>query len=488
MMRTRGQLQDEFTAWVRALQDIPTPQWAQPDAARWLEQAADAELEQLADQAADEGRSRPQGGLLVLVSGTSPQPCLLSALWRRPARVIVACSEEPIGQDYAAQLASALREGSAQRSLGINVLRAEPFPSTDPVRAFARLRARLEQYYREFPEDVRHTVLELTGGKKPMISAAFFLAAWRDIPSVYLDSRYHPHARLPEPCTASPVELGNPGMALGLYALREAQRLWEARAYQASEDLLGVASGQIGAGDPDLTRQIEEARALARGVMAWEELSYDQAVADAPSGLPKAVEHLAARWASFRGIVKEPRDWNTELRKDPWHLMLHMADVIHWARRRMGRDHRSLFLRLFSLGEIAVSLALSKAWDDKTMSSESVVEGDFSEDIWSQLNDKRGPLLLAQGSGKDRQNRRWEVPPLTAARPWTDPKRRDLRDVAAHGLAIVRRNDVEALLGQTETLVLAVAERVGLKDAVDTWLEPEHPWFAPPPFPLGRAT
>lgn len=487
MAKTKEELDDEFRDWVTDLEHVTSaPAWANVrDPARWLEEASLAELQHLVDRPGENGR-RPEGGLLVLVAGTSPQPCLLSAMWRRPSRVLVAASDDGVGQDFAGRLEEALRALPSAPE----VLPRVDFPSADPVAAFEKIRARLVAHHREHPEDRGRTTIDITGGKKPMVSAAFFLAAWRDIPAVYVDSDYDPAARMPPPCTAEMRELGNPGVALGLFAVREARRLWEAHTYQAADEMLAVAQRQRQ--EPKLG----DARLIARGVLLWEELQYDRAVAEAPrKAVPEAVRYLADRWAAVRKSAREPRDWQGELRNRPWHLLLHLVDVVHWVRRR-DRDHRARYLRLFAAGEVAIELALATGWQAGGITAPPGVTGSFSK-AWPIIRaaEGGGSRLLATGELTDRTAGPWRTAALQEAAPWTEPELRDRRNAAAHGLAIVEPEHVEVLLGHVDALLLAVARQVGrardhagrdvdLSVAVGEWQRTDHSWFQPPAFPL----
>lgn len=310
--------------------------------------------------------ARPEpGGTLVLTAGMSLTPLLLAVAWRRPKVVHLVGSNTDEGREATEAVRRVLvgLEPAFVEVTGLRVELPEPLfvDPSDPARAYGPLVALLRK--------LASPVVDVTGGKKTMVSAAFVAASEVRATIQYVDfERYSAEARMPFPGSAFVRELTDPAAVLRVREQRAAERAFDAEDFDEAwrrlaelDEAVAQAheAGYLSETEAELHRQRRE---YARAAAAWAALRYDEAAAlfeAAGLGAPTAVSILGQRWRH--------RDWRPEARrsllsKDAAALGAYLADELGRQERALerleagdpGADARFSFLRLYACAELAL--------------------------------------------------------------------------------------------------------------------------------------
>lgn len=231
--------------------------------------------------------------LLVLLCGTSPQPLLLSASFVKPRRVMLVGSSSVQGRDAMARVDQELR--SVERKDGVVFERVESceIAANDPTEAYRELAAEIRQRQTELKLKPAQILVDITGGKKTMVAAAFLVCSELGLRSAYVDAEYDERARMPRPGTANYVLLRDPVAAYRVRELREVVSLVRRARYAAATNLLSQLL------EYDLTvprANLEEALKRLRCLDAWSDRRMSE-VKDAPGELGA----FGVEWAKQSG-------------------------------------------------------------------------------------------------------------------------------------------------------------------------------------------
>jgi hypothetical protein len=193
--------------------------------------------------------------------------------------------------------------------------------------------------------------LDITGGTKTMVAAAYLTAAELGITTTYVDSSdYDPDARLPVPCTSELRRLQDP---VGAFRLREIDdaRSVAAKLHfdRAAHSLRSVASGlrMLGGATPVDPERIEGAAALCESLDHWQNARL--ASLTALPTLPPATASLAAAWNRRR---KGENRVNQFAKEAPELLVAFAVDRLAWARLLDESNRMTAFLRAYSAVEV----------------------------------------------------------------------------------------------------------------------------------------
>jgi len=342
----------EFTSDVR--QAFAGREWMNSPQA-FVDQAMDAELGSMSPDPedadalalADLRDTRP---LLVLVVGTSPQPLLLSVAYFRPLDLILAASNGRAGDDAIMALTGVMQgKGWAPVSASVTHVR---FNDGDPADAYVQIVREIRQRRTEGTP----VVVDITGGKKTMSAAAFFLTTELegDVRAVYQDAKHDAEAGRPQPCSTVLRVLHNPAKLLALHTLRNVKHAWDGRRFAVVDELLKSIEDQVGPGVTLSTGgEPSRARAYAQACRHWEEARYRAAVEllgdqGARVDVPPALKEMDELWAGLRP------DPGSGLPRTPRTLVCYLVDSWRWMNWRGDIDDRARFQRLFVLGELAI--------------------------------------------------------------------------------------------------------------------------------------
>jgi hypothetical protein len=316
-----------------------------------------AELEWAKDH--DQIQAQPRETLVLLV-GFSPDPLLQSICVYQPEKLILLLNQW-YGDEEGGVFASYLQKGIEyleQRGL-IDVLPEflnDPgyvLPQDDPTSVFKTLINTLR--------DEEDAVIDITGGKKSMVTGAFLYAAYAGIPISYVDfDEYHPEKRRPYGYTCRIGEITNPYQDFALrewervrdlytdYKFREARKALEAMWPQVQKYFPNEADGSV-----------ETMLNVFRCYEAWDAGDYNQAYDEAqkiPSLTPPdAVETWGKshEWVKTSGIEFVPVQ---RFYEDSNRLRAYVCDELARIRRLIeyNEDYLSAFLRAGGLNEVVM--------------------------------------------------------------------------------------------------------------------------------------
>jgi len=355
---------------------------------------------------------------LVLLVGFSLEPLLQSIWVHKPVKIVLLLNEEGyLGEEwqvFAQHLIKAIRnlkangfEGSNVQLLGDKSLAELGYPMKgDPASVFNTLVYVLH--------DERDVVIDITGGKKSMVTGAFMYAAYAGIRISYVDfEEYNPEKRRPYGFSCKIGELTNPYEEFALHEWERVRTLYERYQFRDARLLLMGEDEKSGPGtiiavmqeylfnskNDKINIDLQSAIQLLVKIICcyedWDAGLYNEALEkaleikeDIPHFEPPAVvTRLDGNWfitkrASFdKGL--------TNFYEDTPEFRAYVLDELARIDRliKYNHDYRSAFLRAGSLSE-AVMLSrlvilvedeskrkdLIRALQVRTPSAESVIE------------------------------------------------------------------------------------------------------------------
>ena len=133
---------------------------------------------------------------MMLTLGTSWQPLALSISLLKPQKLLIMCTQDTVGQ--LAKLKEFLQLEDAAYTVNI----VDRGSSEDIFKA-------MKAFYSKYGLDGRFC-MDITGGTKAMSSSAAIMAAVLGLDIYYVESKYLPLYRRPEPGSEELKALGNP--------------------------------------------------------------------------------------------------------------------------------------------------------------------------------------------------------------------------------------------------------------------------------------
>lgn len=430
---------DEAADRLVAEQDEDLATFTNPE--RYLKEVLPAELAKLQH----EQSPIPKPFLLVLLCGTTPQPLLLSEHFCNPSHVLLVGTDTPDGRDAMEQVQRLLPPDRSLKPW-------EVIHATDPAQAYKTLHRRLTAEMKRWRIDKEQVLIDITGGKKTMIAAAFLVASELGLRTIYVDGEHHPKLRLPRPGKAKVSLLDDPVATFWLRQRDRARELFEQGNYQASADLWTeiAAKAQALAEDESLALN----RARAKAVALWEEGAYIDAkrtLVDAGLTVPPPLEVLATHWRSDE--ERRLRRFATESHPgmalgEP--LLRFCADRIGWALKDRKRAHlRRAFLSAFAACDAALDgLALKSCADLGGAKKNNYVQP--PKEVRNQVIEKIGESSSFAHSSNNASN------PL-----------REHRNALAHRIAAPSPKYVEELLDGDPCLADKLLRKVGGEFCMD---------------------
>jgi len=206
-----------------------------------------------------------QGGILVQLVGFSLEPLLQSICAYKPAEVVLILNQdygdrswETFGREierYVSSLPSDLLHCSVQQHQDI-VVTSVPLDKDYPEYVFQRLRQELMPRLR----DGKRLGLDITGGKKSMVSGAFFFGAFAGVDISYVDfDEYDPERRMPLGYTCRIGLLANPYQTFRLRDWERVRELYQRYAFRSASALLGpICDGQTATEGEGIIRHYRE--------------------------------------------------------------------------------------------------------------------------------------------------------------------------------------------------------------------------------------
>ena len=311
---------------------------------------------------------------LVLLVGHSLEPLLQAVCGYQPSKVILLLNEKPYSMGkskkpkkwhaYAMHLVEAI-EHLAEHGLleqmpdipGQDGKQGYPV-ADDPKNVFRKLIDILRN-----EQDV---VIDITGGKKSMVSGAYLYAAYAGMRISYVDfEEYDPEYRRPYGFTCKIGSITNP---YEVYALREWERVQDLyERYQFREARQIVKNEILQAlqqWTPEAKGATEQLVRVLEFYELWDSGNYRaaQEYPDLPEGFeqPTAVSSLGEKWFAFQEgvILQKPH----HLYGDKEKVKVYACDELARIERliRYNEDYRSAFLRAAGLNEVILVARLAE--------------------------------------------------------------------------------------------------------------------------------
>jgi hypothetical protein len=419
-----------------------------------------------------------------MLCGMSLQPILVSLSIARPKAVLIVRSTTEDGEAAARELERICRN---DKSLcGLRFLETVEVHPADPAHAYTDMLRAVRNAMDAVRADVADVVVDITGGKKTMVAAAFLVATHLGIRTQYVDGAYDAEARLPVPCTASVEVLDDPVMAFRLRDLAEAATHFRQCRFDMAARLFREASSACAASRhahvlPHSVREIETAAACAEACGCWmagDIVEARDVFAKAHVPVPGRLEALARRW--------QPRDCRLRRLSAESHgegLLRFAADRLSWACRvsRAG-DLRDGYLRAYSACEVAVDGLVMALLRDERWKVREKPKCKSYRDVCEALTEKHvpSPERAASEALSDGKS----CPPLEvsncrglgdALREFSKDENRAHRNALVHGVGELDVALARALVDGSESLavqlLLAVSAELGLGKPGTEWVK-----------------
>ena len=477
--------------------------------------------------------SKYRGCTLVSVCGTTPQPILLTAAALNPPRLLLL-------HTFESKHSAVLIHDAVSSPSWLEYNRCQPlvtfleYDATDTIGQFQKIAAKLHDlglishssYFDNKP--VNNVVIDVTGGKKSMVAAAYLLSAEYGIPAVYIDGEYVDSVGLPKPQSLELVPLPDPASALSLRTLREVRTRTERHDYEGARETLDDVLEPLQKMDlawPS-SEGIRRLHHYLAACEAWEAGLYAEAKRRFDQGgwtLPVPVATLAAILPQDPAAPIDP-----PLADNPQHLATYLVDAFGWLeRKRSSRRPNQNYLLAFALGEMAMR-AFARllathgvlAIDGQPIPRErieSVVEGldgivaalllnegrvcqglEFWPDQYATRPASLGnaappgpamvkPERLRVKDGKKSLDGALSLPswayPIEGAAFWVDERWRDRRNRSAHSRGFCGQEEAKAMLELCRALIESMLQKLAsLPNMVAPMVNTDSLGFAPKGF------
>ncbi len=308
--------------------------------------------------------------VLVLLVGLSLEPLMQSVYVHKPKKIVLILNEEGYPgegwREFAGHVINSIKL-LAKRGL---IEQPPQFLGPDNVGypTFDNPKAIFGQLVRVL-HDEEDVVIDVTGGKKSMVTGAFMYAAYAGIRISYVDFKiYDKDHRRPYGYTCKISGLANPYEE---FALREWERVREAyEKYQfgdAAKLLDSIANVMEGA-IPEAKEPIAKLRAFFKYYGKWHRGDFRGAKQAAESleafEQPTAVIELGNKWYQIKDgdFADKPKGFYGDERG----LQVYVCDEIERIRRLIeySEDYRSAFVRAAGLNEIVMLARLVRLITD----------------------------------------------------------------------------------------------------------------------------
>jgi len=235
--------------------------------------------------------------------------------------------------------------------------------------------------------DEENAIIDVTGGKKSMVTGAFLYAAYAGVPISYVDfddKAYSIAHRRPYGYACKIGELSNPYQS---FALREWERVKESYKAYKFRDVLELLVGlDRKGGDGTIFRALEEylpgavdgikkMEVVVALYEKWDGGDFNGAVeiAGRVKGRmpgfypPDAISYLGGKWCSVEPAGFKFTDSIEDFYDDSEHLRVYVFDELKRIERLIchNQDYRSAFIRAGSLSEVIMLARLVKLVEKK---------------------------------------------------------------------------------------------------------------------------
>jgi len=347
---------------------------------------------------------------LVLLVGFSLEPLLQSVYVYQPQKIVLILNEQGYPPEGWSEFAGHVKEAIGYLVEGELLSSAPQFPGKGSEVGYptADNPSAMFQTLLEVLHDETDVMIDVTGGKKSMVSGAYLYAAYARARISYVDfDEYDPKHRRPYGYSCKIGELDNPYQTFALRdwervrALYEQYQFWEARQVLAS---ILPAMKQV---MPTAEQPIQKLSAFLEYYEKWDRGDYrgaKQAAQNLPDfEQPSAVTVLGDQWFEISGndFTKEPQHFY----RDSPELRAYVCDELARIQRMIccNEDYRSAFLRAGGVNEIVMLARLVSLVKDSKDQNEFL---DALEKRTPGANDVFKALITGKDItiGKDRKS------------------------------------------------------------------------------------
>jgi hypothetical protein len=300
---------------------------------------------------------------LVLLVGLSLEPLLQSTCVHKPQKIALLLNEEGYidkeWHEFAQHLIKAIKLLNVKDFVGSKIKCPEENPTKgDPASVFKTLVKILHN-----EEDV---VIDITGGKKSMVTGAFMYAAYAGSRISYVDFEDYDHnKRRPYGFGCKIGELSNPYKDFALSEWERVHTLYKRHQFRdAHELLLGPILCTMSEILPETKKPIQYLGAFLDYYEKWDYGDFKGAKQTSNTlgtfNQPSAVKELGDIWyeLSNRGFLNKPKGFYGNLSA----MKVYIYDELERIRRLIEykQDYRSAFLRAGGISEIIMIARIVK--------------------------------------------------------------------------------------------------------------------------------
>lgn len=303
--------------------------------------------------------------VLVLMVGYSIEPLLQSIAFYQPNKIILLLNEDGYGAEAWHIFSTHIIE-AIQHLKDKNIIKQQPEipcdPSTDkqghPIKSDPAL---IFQKLVELLLDEHGVVIDVTGGKKSMVTGAFMYGVYAGVRISYVDFlKYDTKSRRPYGYTCQIGELANPPQDLSLWEWDRVRYFYTTYSFSEAKKLLQDSiSKNMGEYLPSSISSVETLCKVLDYYEKWDHGDFKSAYDMVPLlkeeigefTQPSAVEYLGKRWSLISGHKK--KKGSSQLYKDKEMLKIYAYNELKSIERliKYNQDYRSAFLRSGGVNE-----------------------------------------------------------------------------------------------------------------------------------------
>ncbi len=310
---------------------------------------------------------------LVLLVGFSLEPLLQSVVALQPKTIVLLLNQDGYAgeewTDFAGHVTEAIQHLSKEHLLS----QCPQFPGKDNHAGYPTgdTPSAVFQTLVEVLHDVTDVVIDVTGGKKSMVSGAYLYAAFAGVRISYVDfSKYDPKKRRPYGYSCKIDGLTNPYQDFALRDWERVRSLYNRYQFREAQKVLESIKPAMQTIMPNSVGALECMTAFLEYYEKWDSGDYRGSLRVAESmpnfGQPGAVTVLGDQWFEISGndFVQKPQRFYGNLTA----LKAYVCDELARIERiiKYNEDFRSAFLRAGGVNEIVMLARLVALITDET--------------------------------------------------------------------------------------------------------------------------
>ncbi len=299
---------------------------------------------------------------LVLLVGFSLEPLLQSVCVYKPQKIVLLLNQEGYAGEECHQFADHVVEAIGHLASKGLIDDLPVFPGKFPGRPGYPTPDKPDKIFKTLVDvlhDETNVVIDITGGKKSMVSGAYMYAAYAGTRISYVDfDEYDPDKRRPYGYSCRIGALNNPYQTFALREWERVRELYSRYQFQEAQKVLQSLSPAIKQAMPDTAQPISKLADFLTYYGHWDRGDFRQAKQAAASldafDQPSVVTALGDQWFEIAGsdFVNKPTHFYGNLPA----VHAYVCDELARIRRLIdyNEDYRSAFLRAGGVNEIVM--------------------------------------------------------------------------------------------------------------------------------------